>query len=145
MVSSPRALSVSSTAYEADMDTIRHLAHPLRKNDRNSDLGEMPSYVIGSQLAPDQAQSQAQIAKPFTAMNLDELLKCFPHLDSSTISELWFPALHAQLQHVTSLAEEVSEYKLEAMLQEKANNHVSSLILFSACFADPYVGSIRPR
>lgn len=140
-VSSLPALSISSTSYDADMDTIRHLTHPLRKNDRNADLGEMPSYVITSQRTLD----QTQITKPLTAMTLEELLRCFSHLDSSTISESWLPALHAQLQHVTSLLQDACEVKLDTILEERTTNNVSCYCLLGSLFTDSCVGSGLPR
>lgn len=115
------ALSVSSTVYEGDMETIRHLTYPLRKNDRSGDIGEMPTYVISGQ----SVHEQAQITKPLTAMTLEELVDCLSHLDSSTVSELWLPAMRAQLQQVTSLLQDACELKLDAIIEETTSNNVS--------------------
>ncbi|KEF62871.1 uncharacterized protein A1O9_00844 [Exophiala aquamarina CBS 119918] len=117
--SSLLAPPLSSASYEADMDTIRHLTYPPRKNDRNGDPGEMPSYVIGSQRAHD----QTRITKPLTAMTLEELMMCFSHLDNSTVAELWLPAMRAQLQQVTSLLQEACEFKLDTVLEEQTTNY----------------------
>lgn len=124
-VSSLPALSVSSTVYEGEMDAIRHLTYPLRKNDRSGDIGEMPTYVITGQPAQEQVHAHAQITKPLTAMTLEELMDCLSHLDSSTVSELWLPAMRAQLQQVTSLLQDACELKLDAILEETASNNVS--------------------
>jgi hypothetical protein len=121
-VSSLPALSVSSTVYEGDMDTIRHLTYPLRKSDRSGDIGEMPTYVITSR----PVQEQTQITKPLTAMTLEELMDCLSHLDSSTVSELWLPAMRAQLQQVTSLLQDACELRLDAILEETTSNNVST-------------------
>lgn len=131
------ALSISSPTDEADMDSIRHLTYPLRKNDRSGSPGGMPPYVIRSRQPV--RDPHPKITKPLTAMSLEELLECLPQLDITTVSELWLPAVRLHLQEVTSLFHDACQLKLDALHQETISNNVSILylpILALSCLTD---------
>lgn len=127
-LSSLTALSISSPTHEAeDMDSIRHLTYPLRKNDRSGSPGGMPPYVIRSRQPV--RDPHPKITKPLTAMSLEGLLECLPQLDITTVSELWLPAVRLHLQEVTSLFHDACQLRLDALHQETISNNVSILYL----------------
>ncbi|KAK5049582.1 hypothetical protein LTR84_004511 [Exophiala bonariae] len=118
-LSSLPALSISPTTHEDDMDSLRHLTYPLRRNGRGVGTGDMPTYVIRGQPLPDPLP---KITKPLTAMNLEELLECLPKLDTTTVSDLWLPAVRVHLQEVTSLFHDACQIKLDT-LEKEAISH----------------------
>ena len=122
--SCPPAPSISSTTHEFEMDSFRHLTYPLRRNDRGGGAGDMPTYVIRGQPLPEPLP---KITKPLTAMNLEELLQCLPRLDTTTVSELWLPAVRVHLREVTSLFHDACQLKLDALHKETISNNVCLL------------------
>ena len=101
-------LSVSLATDESIMETLRNLAHPLRKTDR-----------LAEDLSQDAVKTndhEAPITKPFSAMSMEDLLKCLPSLCEPTISGMWVPAMQAQVRNVKDLLQEASQMKLNANL-----------------------------
>lgn len=96
------------------MEAFRNLTTPLRKSDRSSD-STMPTYVIGNRNVRG-----AQITKPFSAMNADELLQCLPECNPSTVSQLWLPAIRIELQKMIDLLNDAGEMKIDSSLDQIA-------------------------
>ncbi|KIX00996.1 uncharacterized protein Z518_10062 [Rhinocladiella mackenziei CBS 650.93] len=113
-LSSARTLSTSASTDEENMETLRHLTTPLRKNDRFGTLSITPATT------GDRPIEASRITRPFSAMGMEELLARLPELNPSTISQLWLPAFRIQFQKMTAVLQDATEVELDSSLDRIA-------------------------
>ncbi|KIV82123.1 hypothetical protein PV11_04253 [Exophiala sideris] len=115
-ISSAPSLSSSNSSDDIDMDALRSLTTPLRRNDRPGE-NTMPTYIIGNRNPHD-----AQISKPFSAMDIEELLRQLPRCNALMIDQFWLPAMQAQIQNMAQLLNDAGEMKIESSVNEVVLN-----------------------
>ena len=116
--SSVPTLSTSPSTDADTMDALRSWATPLKKANQFGDSA-MPTYIIGNRLTEG-----PQISKPFSAMNIEELLTVLPECNSLVVAQLWIPAARAQFQRMIALLNEAGEIKLGSSLDQVALHQV---------------------
>lgn len=122
--SSVPTLSTSISSDDIDMEALRSLTIPLRKNDRTEE-NTMPTYIIGSRNTQD-----AQISKPFSAMSIEELLEQLPHCNAWMINQLWLPAIRVHIEKMAQLLDDAGQMKIESSINEISLNKVMGFILY---------------
>ena len=115
--SAPTLLALTSSD-DIDMKAVRSLITPLRRNDRPGE-NVMPTYIISNRNPHD-----TQISKPFSAMEIEELLRQLRRCNTLTIDQLWLPAMRDQIQHMAQLLNEAGEMRIESSVNEVVLNKV---------------------
>ncbi|KAI1625546.1 hypothetical protein EDD37DRAFT_607143 [Exophiala viscosa] len=115
-ISSAPTLSTSTSSDDIDMEALRSLTTPLRRNDRPGE-NAMPTYTISNRNPHD-----AHISKPFSAMDIEELLQQLPRCNALTTNQLWLPAMRTQIQNMAQLLHDAGEMKIESSVNEVVLN-----------------------